>query len=107
MRELTVYTKCPECQIAFRVTAKILQMAGGNVRCGNCDHAFNALAYLTEDLPDGPGAGGAPEDDNGDNLEETSRRLLETLDELAGPEEVRIEDTGVERRGIGNCRIPG
>jgi hypothetical protein len=33
-----------------------------------------------------------------DELAETSRRLLQTLDELAGPEEVRIEDTGVEWR---------
>ena len=33
-----------------------------------------------------------------DDLAETSRRLLETLDELAGPDDVRIEDTGIEWR---------
>jgi predicted Zn finger-like uncharacterized protein len=99
-RELTVYTKCPECQIAFRVSAKILQMAGGNVRCGNCDHPFSALAYLTEDLPDDPAPEGSSStgDESSDKLAETSKRLLETLDELAGPEEVRIEDTGIEWR---------
>ena len=28
---LTVYTKCPECEIAFRVTAKILQMGSASL----------------------------------------------------------------------------
>ena len=91
-----MYTQCPECQIAFRVTAKVLQQAQGNVRCGSCGHAFNALHYLSEDMPDPAGAdsGDAPRDE----LAETSKRLLRTLDELAGPEDVRIEDTGVEWR---------
>ncbi len=96
-----MYTQCPECQISFRVTARVLQQAGGKVRCGSCGNAFSALDHLSEDMPESSSyanaaAGGdAPA---GDMLEETSRRLLETLDELAGPEEVRIEDTGVEWR---------
>ena len=96
-----MFTQCPECQIAFRVSAKILQQAGGNVRCGNCSHAFNALHYLSEEMPEQSGL----EDDDAsadespvDDLAETSRRLLATLDELAGPEDVRIEDTGIEWR---------
>jgi predicted Zn finger-like uncharacterized protein len=96
-----MFTQCPECQIAFRVSAKILQQAGGNVRCGNCSHAFNALHYLSEEMPEQSGL----EDDDAaadespvDDLAETSRRLLETLDELAGPDDVRIEDTGIEWR---------
>lgn len=95
-----MYTQCPECQIAFRVTAKVLQQAGGNVRCGSCGHAFNALEYLSEEMPEhgGDDAGGEDTGKPVDELAETSRRLLETLDELAGPEEVRIEDTGVEWR---------
>ena len=96
-----MYTQCPECQIAFRVSAKILQQAAGNVRCGSCSHAFNALHYLSEDMPE-PTSADSNETPNteisDDDLAETSRRLLQTLDELAGPEEVRIEDTGVEWR---------
>jgi len=81
------------------------------VRCGGCGHAFSALDHLSESMPE-------PTDDHleisptedftddaviddlpdDDNLAETSRRLLETLDELAGPSDVRIEDTGVEWR---------
>ena len=99
-----MYTQCPECQIAFRVTAKVLQQASGNVRCGNCGHAFNALEYLSEEMP-----GPVPQDpgdhaeEPADDLAETSRRLLATLDELAGPDDVRIEDTGVEWRVLDNA----
>jgi predicted Zn finger-like uncharacterized protein len=94
-----MYTQCPECQIAFRVTAKVLQQASGNVRCGNCSHAFNALHYLSEEMPESPIVEeDSTEDLSHDELAETSRRLLETLDELAGSEDVRIEDTGVEWR---------
>lgn len=102
-----MFTKCPECSIAFRVTAKVLQQASGNVRCGGCNHAFNALNYLSEEMPE---SGIDAEGPSGnDDLAETSRRLLETLDELAGPDEVRIEDTGVEWRVLdkGNADTPG
>ncbi len=106
-----MYTQCPECQIAFRVTALVLQQAGGRVRCGGCGHAFSALDHLSESMPE-PAADSlevVTSDDfpidtsiddlpDDDHLAETSRRLLETLDELAGPSDVRIEDTGVEWR---------
>lgn len=106
-----MYTQCPECQIAFRVTALVLQQAGGRVRCGGCGHAFSALDHLSESLPeptadglevvtsdDSPGEPSSDDLPDDDNLAQTSRRLLETLDELAGPSNVRIEDTGVEWR---------
>lgn len=35
-------TRCPLCQTAFRVTAAQLGAAGGLVRCGSCDHVFEA-----------------------------------------------------------------
>ncbi|MGI9204833.1 MAG: DUF3426 domain-containing protein [Woeseiaceae bacterium] len=91
-----MYTECPECGTAFRVTAKVLQQARGNVRCGGCSHAFNALEFLSEEMP-GTSKTQEPEAPV-DELAETSRRLLETLDDLAGPDEIRIEDTGVEWR---------
>ena len=96
-----MYTQCPECQIAFRVTAKVLQQAAGNVRCGSCGHAFSALDYLSEEMPEqaASAAGSASDaEQSADELAETSKRLLQTLDELAGPDDVRIEDTGVEWR---------
>ena len=88
-----MYTTCPECETAFRVTAEVLQKAGGRVRCGSCGHAFSAIEYLSEQLP-GSGDG----DDNPDGFTERSNALLETLDKLAGDDNVRIEDTGTEWR---------
>ena len=110
-----MYTQCPECEVAFRVTAEVLKQAAGKVRCGGCGVAFNALAHLSEEMPvvpdsedpnpdlhpleiesDEPGelvAGTPPKSISA----EQSAALLKTLDELAG-EDIRIEDTGVEWR---------
>jgi predicted Zn finger-like uncharacterized protein len=46
-----MYTQCPECSTAFRVTADVLKQAAGKVRCGGCGHAFNALEFLSETMP--------------------------------------------------------
>ena len=59
-----MYTQCPECSTAFRVTADVLKQAAGKVRCGGCGNAFNALEYLSEAMPeqataDEPGAAAA------------------------------------------------
>lgn len=44
-----MYTRCPSCSSTFRVTAAILQMAAGEVRCGTCGGVFNALDTLVDD----------------------------------------------------------
>ncbi len=106
-----MYTQCPECEIAFRVTADVLKQAAGMVRCGGCANAFNALAFLSESMPDESAAQNprsaiselTPETANTTgSLPRTisaaqSAALLKTLDELAGSD-IRIEDTGVEWR---------
>ena len=106
-----MYTQCPDCEIAFIVTAEVLKQAAGKVRCGACGHAFNALAYLSEQMPKQPGAAVTDaalpelkpeiiETDSGlpqSVSAEQSAALLKTLDELAGSD-IRIEDTGVEWR---------
>ncbi len=92
-----MFTECPECSTGFRVTAKVLAQAGGRVRCGGCGNAFSALDHLTEKLPASDEQDGTSSSEE-DKFKETSRQLLKTLDELAGPEEVVIEDTGVEWR---------
>jgi predicted Zn finger-like uncharacterized protein len=105
-----MYTQCPDCGTAFRVTAEVLKQAAGKVRCGGCGVAFNALDYLSEHKPatsqesesdasvpeltaDPPAAGDKPAAISAAQ----SAALLKTLDELAG-EDIRIEDTGVEWR---------
>ncbi|HUG63408.1 MAG TPA: zinc-ribbon and DUF3426 domain-containing protein [Methylomirabilota bacterium] len=81
-----MYTQCPHCNTAIRVTAPLLQQGAGRVECNGCGVTFNALEKLTEDAPESTSRG--------------SRAMLESLDELTGPHEVRIEDTGVEWRVI-------
>lgn len=44
-----MYTRCPHCHAIFRVSAAVLQMAGGEVRCGVCSKVFNALDTLQDD----------------------------------------------------------
>jgi predicted Zn finger-like uncharacterized protein len=43
-----VYTRCPDCATVFRVTADALRVAQGDVRCGVCSNAFNAVVHLSE-----------------------------------------------------------
>jgi predicted Zn finger-like uncharacterized protein len=108
-----MYTQCPECDVAFRVTAEVLRQAAGKVRCGGCGIAFNALDHLSEEKPQAP-VRREPEPQLPElkpepppELEadtppksisaEQSAALLKTLDQLAGSD-IRIEDTGVEWR---------
>ncbi len=106
-----MYTQCPDCGIAFKVTADVLKQAAGLVRCGGCSKAFNALEYLSEEIPE-PRLPAEldtalpellPEPANRDIgptqtiSAEQSAAFLKTLDELAGSD-IRIEDTGVEWR---------
>ena len=111
-----MYTQCPDCGTSFRVTAEALKQAAGKVRCGGCGNAFNALAYLSETKPDKamrievdeslPELTPEPSDDESDTppaaiSPEQSALLLKTLDQLAG-EDIRIQDTGVEWRVLGD-----
>jgi len=105
-----MYTQCPDCSTAFRVTADVLKQAAGKVRCGGCGIAFNALSYLSESMPEQLAPNKAddelpelkPDSRPSDGLPTSisaaqSAALLKTLDELAGSD-IRIEDTGVEWR---------
>ena len=41
-----MYTRCPECRTAFRITVAQLKAADGLVRCGRCDTVFRADLHL-------------------------------------------------------------
>lgn len=93
-----MYTQCPECQTAFRITATVLKQAAGRVRCGGCGKAFNAIEHLSEEPPRISPATETPQTAPAS----PNREMLEELDQLTGPEEVRIEDTGIEWRVLGD-----
>lgn len=48
-----LFTRCPDCETTFRLTAEALGKAGGQVRCGRCACVFDAYAELREQR--GPG----------------------------------------------------
>jgi predicted Zn finger-like uncharacterized protein len=54
-----VYTRCPQCQTVFRITAAQLKARDGMVRCGRCQNAFRADQHLVEKPANGeaPGLG--------------------------------------------------
>ncbi len=91
-----MYTNCPECRTAFRVTVTVLRKAHGRVRCGGCGHVFDAIENLHDEATRDETAIGAT--GVRQRFVEQSEELLKSLDELAGPDEIRIEDTGVEWR---------
>ncbi len=45
-----MYTSCPNCLKQFRIQASQLSIAAGQVKCGECGHAFSALSRLS-DIP--------------------------------------------------------
>lgn len=48
---MSLVTRCPKCQSAFEVSADLLKLHDGLVRCGHCSHVFDGLAHLQATLP--------------------------------------------------------
>lgn len=48
---MSLTTRCPTCQTLFKVVPDQLRIAGGWVRCGQCQAAFDAKAALLGDAP--------------------------------------------------------
>jgi len=44
-----LFTRCPDCQTNFRITAEALRKADGQVKCGHCAAVFNAYEALRDD----------------------------------------------------------
>lgn len=48
-----ILARCPACGTTFRVRPEQVQARAGRVRCGHCQHAFNALESRLDDNPPG------------------------------------------------------
>lgn len=48
-----MFTRCPQCQTAYRIHAEQLTAASGLVRCGKCANVFQSLDFLF-DIPHSP-----------------------------------------------------
>ena len=106
-------TRCPSCNTAFRITAELLKQASGQVRCGRCNHVFDAFAHLeeTQVAPDAHGIGSytppadVPPSGTADELAETRKHQAlsfavgksteppeEETPESAGPQPVTADE---------------
>jgi len=47
-----IQTLCPACGTTFRVTPEQLKARQGRVRCGRCQHVFNAIETLHDVMPE-------------------------------------------------------
>jgi predicted Zn finger-like uncharacterized protein len=92
-----MFTRCPECETTFRLSAQDLRRAGGKVRCGECETVFNALEYLEEDAEQVRPANspwtiqpanderGEPEPDNGEHAANEAPAEILYHDDYVGP----------------------
>lgn len=62
---MSLITACPACQTQFEVTDEQLQAYAGKVRCGECNHVFDARSHLvaTEAAPQHENEDSAPSSD--------------------------------------------
>lgn len=74
-----MYTQCPDCTTVFRITAEVLRVAQGDVRCGVCSTSFNALENLSEQAFEAAPEDAAPSPD--DSM---------TVEELPGAEDIEL-----------------
>ena len=54
-----MYTRCPKCELVYRVNSSVLAQARGLVQCGGCNRSFSALSFLFDEWPTGKAKGPA------------------------------------------------
>jgi predicted Zn finger-like uncharacterized protein len=57
---MTLATRCPACQTAFKVVKDQLRLADGWVRCGRCDEVFLAADAMAQTEPEAPASSQVP-----------------------------------------------
>ncbi|MCZ6761603.1 MAG: DUF3426 domain-containing protein [Gammaproteobacteria bacterium] len=96
-----MFTCCPNCETVFKVSAKHLQQAAGQVRCGHCEFSFNALSNIQESASEAAANLPAPADRGEDAdapLDDLTAAAVDDLDAAGGgqtatPDEVvLVED---------------
>lgn len=74
----TMQTTCPVCGSVFRLSNEQLEIAKGQVRCGECQQVFNALLSLENftdqfEKPPKPEKQNKPQTDSPDDLTDTAK----------------------------------
>ena len=89
-----MYLTCPNCQTVYTVRAAMLREGQGEVRCGACRTLFNALDYLSDELPEAS----EPSVDDASSepaaaIEEPDVPLMAEMSETAPPQQHEAEET--------------
>lgn len=79
-----MFTRCPSCRAAFSITQQQLEIAAGVVRCGMCEHVFDAKLYLFNQ---------ALEQQQQDESELTQQNIDKVDVELTSSEDSTIDET--------------
>lgn len=85
---MRLVTSCPECNAAFYISPDQLAAQRGDVRCGQCEHVFNALDRLAE-VPDEKNAATAVPETPAPPLEPTPRPEP-AVEEFSTPIDIQI-----------------
>ncbi len=102
---MSLATRCPACNTAFRVHAEQLAARGGRVRCGQCNHVFDGVSQLVTDAAAGETPPPAPPAPHADVAKNETERAAEpeharpntdedhspAVDEALPPAEVSVE----------------
>ena len=78
-----MYTRCPQCQTVFRITAAQLKARDGMVRCGRCQHVFGADQHLMPKPAKGTVKGAPP----AARKRTTSKKVAVEPNKVAAPAE--------------------
>ena len=78
-----MYTRCPQCQTVFRITAAQLKARDGMVRCGRCQHVFGADQHLMPKPAKGTVKGASP----AARKRTTSKKIAVEPNKVAAPAE--------------------
>ena len=90
-----MFTCCPNCETVFKVSAKHLQQAVGQVRCGQCEFSFNALSNIQESASEAAANLPAPADRGEDAdapLDDLTAAAVDDLDAAGGGQTATPDD---------------
>lgn len=85
---MRLVTSCPECSAAFYVLPDQLAAHRGDVRCGKCEHVFNALDRLAEVSDEQTLSGNSTVVEDADQFQEQTPEPV--LEEFSVPVDIEI-----------------
>ena len=95
-----MYTHCPNCDTHFEISQEYLDIAGGKVRCGKCDHIFNALDNLYDKQEAIPDEVQTVDKNPDDSLDSSVIHKAETNQFDYSIEKSSLEKPGIEKADI-------